>query len=81
MVYVRNNYKMKYKDDIRCPLCGETTGELDTQQHLLLCLKLQDGKTQIEGSNYPFIFYFNLEKMMDVVIQIEAALSKQASLI
>ena len=62
---------MKYKDDISCPLCWETTGELDTQQHILLCRKLEDGKTQKEGSNYPFIISSNLEKIKDVLIQID----------
>ena len=62
MVNVRNNYKNKYKGDLSCPVCGATTGELDSQEHLLFCLKLNDGETLKELSRYPFIFSFNLEK-------------------
>ena len=81
MVDVRNNYKNKYKNDLTCPICGATTGEIDSQQHLLSCLQLQDAKTTRQVSSYEFIFSFNLEKMKEVVTNIEAALLKRASLI
>ena len=63
MVDVRNNFKNKYKDDLGCPM---NCGELESQEHLLFCLKLHDEKTQTEDSSYAFIFSFNLEKMKEV---------------
>ena len=41
MVDVRVNFKNKYKNknknkNLMCPVCGDTTQELDSQQHLLV---------------------------------------------
>ena len=64
-----------------CPLCGETTREIDSQQHLLTCEKLNIGKPQEDASQYDFIFSFNLEKMKELVIIFERALYIRESLL
>ena len=84
MVDVRLNYKNKYKENLYCPVCGETgetTRELDSQQHLLLCAKLHEGISKKDGSIYSFIFSFNLEKMKEVAVLVEKAWLKRASII
>ena len=80
MVEVRNNYRGKYANNFFCPLCGDTTGEIDTQQHLLLCDKLGNGLNS-DVPNYDFIFSFNLEKMKEVVVNFEKALNERNSLV
>ena len=77
MVNVINNYKNKY---LYCPVCGDNTREIDSQQHLLLCAKLHEGTPTEDGSKYLFIFSFNLEKMKEVVTEVQEALLKRASL-
>ena len=82
MVNVKNNYRDKYKNNnLHCPLCGETTSEIDSQRHLLLCEKLNAGKPSQDGSQYDYIFSFNLEKMKEVVLEFERALVLRDSLL
>ena len=58
-----------------------TALNINSQQHLISCEKLNFGKSQEDASEYDFIFSFNLDKMKEVVVKFEKALSMRETLL
>ena len=69
MIEVRNNYSGSYPD-LRCPLCK---AEVDTQQHLLECKKLEiQWEIVSRQINYCDIFNGQLEDKANVARMLQA---------
>ena len=69
IIEVRNNYSGSYPD-LRCPLCKS---EVDTQQHLLECKKLEiQGEIVSSKINYCDIFNGKLEDKANVARMLQA---------
>ena len=78
MIEVRNNYSGSYPD-LRCPLCKS---EVDTQQHLLECKKLEkEGEIVSSLINYCNIFNGKLEDKANVARILQAKFKLRKNLL
>ena len=74
---VRENFRGKYSDQ----LCPFQDGELDEQEHLLVCATLSDGAT-VEGTvNYSDLFSENSELILPVINAILEVYNKRIKML
>ena len=68
------NFRGKYENDT-CPF---NDGEKDTQEHLLICLSINESSTDI---SYSDLFSDNVEKNVTVVKQLSTAYKRRLKLL
>ena len=76
---VKANYKNKH-DDLLCPVCC-LPGTVDSQEHLLHCVKLADTMLVQDATAYEDLFSLDVKKQVTIATIMQKQFAKRKSII